>query len=250
MAPDNAFLGFPMAVDESFFGFSQGEPPNQPLWLPDCRLHVKSDRGVLQNAGAVSRWQDYSGFGRHFAQPTVANQPVWTPNIVNGRPVIRFTSGSSHWMSSAIPALSGPVTVAIVFVSQANENIKGLWAWQNSQFATGGSAYFLCHKTTDNFQYYVNATWPAKVALTTGTPYLHIFSWTGSDWKLYVNNDDVRTLLLAQGTAASGTLMYLGCAYNGYSTMDVAEVWAWGRLLSADEIASLKGAVNAEYALW
>lgn len=72
---------------------------------------------VILNGTTVSQWRDISGNGRHATQATKANQPTYTPNGLNGKPVLTF-DGVDDFLSSSgwdglISGLSG-LTISTV----------------------------------------------------------------------------------------------------------------------------------------
>ena len=57
------------------------------LWLDAADAST-----ITLNASTVSGWNDKSGNGRHFAQATSANQPVYTTSALSGKNVVTFVS--------------------------------------------------------------------------------------------------------------------------------------------------------------
>lgn len=82
------------------------------LWLDAADAST-----ITLNGSTVSQWRDKSGNRRHFLQATAANQPTYTPNGLNGKPVVTFDGvddflSSSSW-TGLISGLSG-LTVSCV----------------------------------------------------------------------------------------------------------------------------------------
>jgi hypothetical protein len=87
------------------------------LWLD------ASDAGTLFNAtaggslvaadGAVARWEDKSGNGRHASQSTAGNRPVRKTAIQGGLDVLRF-DGTNDYISTASFSKSAGITVFCV----------------------------------------------------------------------------------------------------------------------------------------
>ncbi|MFM6201253.1 MAG: hypothetical protein ACKPE1_19315, partial [Dolichospermum sp.] len=78
------------------------------LWLPAQMstalwLDAADSSTIILNGATVSQWRDKSGNGRHISQGTAANQPTYTANGLNGKPVLTF-DGSDFF---------NPVTVSL-----------------------------------------------------------------------------------------------------------------------------------------
>lgn len=83
----------------------------------------RADAGTVVDAGKVAQWQDQSGNGRHALQVQPASRPQLVPNVVNGKPVLRF-DGTSHQMSFECP-VNGQCAMTIFLVSTASKNQAG-----------------------------------------------------------------------------------------------------------------------------
>lgn len=94
-----------------------GGQPRNILWL-------RADVGTTPatNGLGVSAWNDQSGNANHFSQATVGNRPVFTTGVVNGRPVLRFTSASSHFISASGTGLNTASAVPFTFFAVTNSN--------------------------------------------------------------------------------------------------------------------------------
>jgi hypothetical protein len=62
-------------------------------------VHLKADQAnvVLGAGNSVSQWNDISGLANNFFQGDGNRQPTWVPNVLGGRPVIRF-DGTTDWL--------------------------------------------------------------------------------------------------------------------------------------------------------
>lgn len=78
--------------------------PFVPTDVSGCVLWLRADLGVTDaGAGAVSAWADQSGAGHNLSQSTSGSRPVYTASIINGQPVIRFTSGGDKFLNFTTP---------------------------------------------------------------------------------------------------------------------------------------------------
>ena len=86
-----------------------GNSTNNIMWL-------KSDAITgLINGDAVQNWLDVSGNGNNVSQATTARRPIYNTNIINGFPVVSFSSGSQHYLTgSLVGTLASPFTILTV----------------------------------------------------------------------------------------------------------------------------------------
>ena len=62
----------------------------------DLLLWLRPDAGVTQDAnGYVTAWSDASGHGNN-AFASLGNEPLWTPDAINGQPVLHFDGSTSY----------------------------------------------------------------------------------------------------------------------------------------------------------
>jgi hypothetical protein len=74
---------------------------HMPVPGPKLRLWLRPDAGVvLSGSNKVSRWEDQSNWGNHAVQTGSSNRPEWVDNVLNRRPVVRFTSGSNTFLNA------------------------------------------------------------------------------------------------------------------------------------------------------
>lgn len=72
-----------------------------PENVPDCCLWLDASSGVTTVDGNVSAWNDRSGNGNHASQSTVGSRPLYVASAQGGRPTLRFTDSSSHYMQTS-----------------------------------------------------------------------------------------------------------------------------------------------------
>ena len=88
------------------------------LWRPadlgaSLALWLDADDAstITLNGSTVSQWDDKSGNGRNVSQATAANQPTYTLNGLNGKPVLTF-DGIDDFMS--VPDFNNAVSLALI----------------------------------------------------------------------------------------------------------------------------------------
>ncbi|MFM6669887.1 MAG: hypothetical protein ACKPJO_07110 [Dolichospermum sp.] len=81
-----------------FFAQNQLWTPSQistALWLDADDANT-----ITLNGSTVSQWNDKSGNGRNATQATASNQPTYTTNGLNGKPVLTFDGINDFLVSS------------------------------------------------------------------------------------------------------------------------------------------------------
>ena len=65
-----------------------------PQTIPGLALWLDANIGssVVRSSGPGSQWNDLSGNSRHFTQGNVPQQPTYVANVLNGKPVVRFSA--------------------------------------------------------------------------------------------------------------------------------------------------------------
>ncbi|MFM6881720.1 MAG: hypothetical protein ACKPKK_13905, partial [Dolichospermum sp.] len=66
----------------------------------DLWLDAADSSTIILNGSTVSQWNDKSGNGRNAIQATAANQPAYTANGLNGKPVLTFDGINDFLVSS------------------------------------------------------------------------------------------------------------------------------------------------------
>jgi hypothetical protein len=96
MAPMNNRLMRPMAK----VGFNPKSVTGLQLWLDasDRNSLFDADTGgsLISADGAVGRWEDKSGNGRHHTQATANNRPLWRETGRNGRGTVEFDGSNDR----------------------------------------------------------------------------------------------------------------------------------------------------------
>lgn len=129
-----------------------------PLSIPGFAGWYKADSLSLANNAAITQWNDSSPFARHLTQGTVANQPLFKTNQVNGFPGILF-DGSNDFFSLPSLTLATDFTVLCVNTSAistgeilgntvTNRQFRVNRSGTNCSFFAGGSEIIMSGGTT------------------------------------------------------------------------------------------------------
>jgi hypothetical protein len=117
-------------------------------------LWLKADAIVgLNDADAVTTWNDSSGGNRHAAQSDAARKPTYKPNVINGKPVVRFVQAAgANTQILKIPHgdeelnLQSDMTIIAVAMTDDSDTMIGKGfqddgAWLFQPFRNGGVAW-------------------------------------------------------------------------------------------------------------
>jgi hypothetical protein len=226
------------------------------------RLWLRADSAVttvnLNGNPVVSSWQDASPQSNHATQSTPASRPLFVPNALNGRPVIRF-DGVNDWLDGNIGTQVGRDRSLFIVYRR------------NTFFANGG--IFSLRSASGNDWNSADA-----MALTHGSTNSHVVTlaqnplfYNGTDsvntYRLLsiIRDTDPVTMringIVQQPTqigpnTSTNTAGYrLGArASNGsqlslFSNIDVAEVLLYNRGLSNQERLAVEAYLAAKYGL-
>lgn len=102
------------------------------LWLDGADTSTMYDAtsggSLVVNNGAVARWEDKSGNGRHATEGILGNRPLRVDSIQNSRPVVRFDGGNDR------------LTVVSPFMQAANAFTIS-WVFTRRGSGTGVDGY-------------------------------------------------------------------------------------------------------------
>ncbi len=95
------------------------------------QLDASNPANLTVSGGSVSAWNDSSGHGVAFTQPTAANQPTYNATGINGLGAVAFDGGFQKLVSSTTTA-----TQTVFFVNQVAgySNLNGIFGQDNGDF--------------------------------------------------------------------------------------------------------------------
>lgn len=239
------------------------EIANLYLWLDG------SDSGTLFDAttggsavaadGAIARWEDKSGNGRHVTQSTSNNRPVRKTAVQNGRDIVRFDGSNDSFVNTSAQFANAPFSAFLVCsrtsLSSAN---CALIAEYNSTTAAY-LALALNQGTSGTFPSAVSIFRVAQAALPsylfTGAGTARVLSYFSAG----VSSGSVTVGVRMDGTpggapATSGLLtnasINIGAAQNGTADFfngDIAEILLYSRQLNASEIVTVETYLSTKW---
>ncbi len=232
-------------------------PAFVPTLLSGCIFWLRADIGITIGTGSantgVSGWKDQSGSGNDAAQATPANQPVYTPNAMNGLPALRMTAANAQWMSTAAFTVGAAATLiaAVQPVASPQASYARLMEQDYS------STYFLgCDSVGSSYKLIVNTnTPPYGVAgggtITSGAPTIVTGKYASPTGSLYVNGALVASDTFTAPTPTSQPLLIskdhaaAGEYWDGY----IAELLIYNRALTKNEFTQVHRYLGARYSI-
>ena len=230
---------------------------------PMCRWVADSLSGTA--GSSVSNWTDSIG-GKNATQPVVGNQPKLYSNVLNGHKTVRFSSGSSQFLTVAAAdspmAAAGSFTMVVVFRTSTpgnssasfyqNTGLLGAeqpgvvtdWAFciNGSELGAGlGAGGNGCN--TDFSRYGGN--------VTDGNPHIGMYVRAGNTITLYVDGAVVASQNSLCPDARGDYPFQIGAMttssyfFNG----DIAEIQLYNRALNSSEIMSDNEMLAATYGI-
>ncbi len=203
-----------------------------PDGLAGLKLWLRADQGVLTSGSSVTNWQDQSGNGYHVTQSVAGQQPELASAVINGLPVVRFTAGSSQYLSHA--SLAGGSTVTFFLVER---NLVGSTGAAPFSFgASGGKMQGIVFQNNGGMQ---------PVMANRGA-----YPYTSTSARIWCSTDDgaassydhltMNGLPAVGGDWGAGSWVApfaVGRRNLGpvYTSGDIAEIVIYNRVLSATE---------------
>jgi probable HAF family extracellular repeat protein len=220
---------------------------NMPL--SEMRFWFKADAGLAQigTNTQINSWEDQSGKGKHGWQTTSANRPQWVADQTNGRPTIRFDGTND---SFSLPNVLSGATQAEAFVvlkSQAEVPTGNRALWK---FGTAGGSS-LRYPGTDGK---IIDDFASSSTFNIGDPspplanyHLYDVSSQSSLWLARVsalgqwtNAANFSSYTNVANTFSPSSSPLIGSSSSVWFGGDIAEVFVYDRVLTADERTAVK----------
>jgi hypothetical protein len=220
-----------------------------PRKISGLNMWLRADKGIILNGSNVSQWQDQSGSSNHVTQSNASNQPGFFENVLNGRPIVKFTA-PNHFMSITAPLTGSTQSIFAVFRNFSSSPVVSSMILCTT--AINGDRYFGVNVQVDGtcFAHFDPSvvTSPA----TAGTKYNVLSAiQNGANARAYINGlggtasssfsiSDTRTLdSLGQYTTP-------GLRING----ELAEIVYYNVVLSETDRQSVENYLNLKYRIY
>jgi hypothetical protein len=222
------------------------------LWLDASAL-------PLNNGDPVAYWEDLSNNGNHATQTDQVRMPTWVSGQLNGLPIVRF-DGVNDVLSTAEPVLGSSHTVFVVVKAPKADQRNGLFG----QWIEGGTNRYIAslHEGGAGPAIVPNAV---KAFIEVSPTVSGHFGATGAinitdffrtrwvkDGTTYRITVDGMERLEKSGVPADVQQRALAIgAFNEFGTVpgrvDIAEVIAYGKVLSTSEMAAVESYLTMKY---
>lgn len=221
-----------------------------PTSISGLKLWLRGDLGVTGTTNVTS-WADQSGNGNDVTQASVPAQPALNASSINSHPAITFASAKALSRSSFAVTAGSARTVFAVCKSAGGvggelltQGVLGSGeVWFSLLTDIGGSKDSVCRDNGD-FAYFT-----PSVTLT-GVPF--IFEQTrpaagaSTDGITQKLNGTPKTVVFNGGPHTLGTELTANTVVGNYSGLDagfdgdIAEVLAWDRVLTPEELVTVR----------
>lgn len=226
--------------------------PFSPQNLPGLAAWYRSDRGLWQDTAGtipavadgdpVGRWDDQSGNGRHLTQATAGLRPLLKLAIQNGRPVVRFASASSQYLTiSGFNPLGGAFT-SVLWGCPVSNSVGASYMAQ-----TGSTSKYGIVLGSDGSigAEKINVAYSSFSVLYTAA--WHNFAWWGQGnlggadvtTNGAVDNGQPGSSTLSSVAASSGLHVGFDGLAGSYWNGDMGEIVICGSILSVAHVTAL-----------
>lgn len=207
----------------------------------------------LSNGGSVVRWPDGAN-NNAMVQTTSANQPTWnsSDSHLNSHPSVSF-NGSSQWIqNSLLTPFSAAQPFSFFIVYYWTTLTSGKYCFDAATTASGSDGPTYYNKTGSAAGFTLGtASAQSPTGLVINTPY--VACCTGISQTEHVGeNKAAFASLTSISSAGTRTItgFTLAASYNGaanFGAVTVAEVFAYGSLISQPDYATIMAALAAKY---
>jgi hypothetical protein len=231
-------------------------PPESPEQINSLAFWYDAAASpTIETEGAIERWDDLSGSGKHAGQAVSSERPIKTTDG-QGRDVVRFDGVDDTLAVAGPPSLAAGVTVFAVFTVRARADFSGI---VSAAAATGvdHEAFFSLQNASaasNQFQWLGHSAEPDPLLIERddhGTVSLAILS-AGSGNAMFQDLDGQGSDTYDISFATPDQIILAGHYDNGtfgYSAIDVYELGVYARALTAGEKGALNGYLRNKYGL-
>ncbi len=215
--------------------------PIIPSDLAGLKLWLKADALALADGAAVATWPDSSGLGNDVTQVTAGARPIFKTGIVNGKPVVRWSSAVLQFLNLTTPISGTTWTIFAVMKTVAGKGICGLGNYTVTTntygplIYTDGTIFFGTQALFASGGNAGSGTFNQIAITTTPTQYL---------------NGVLQTLVTSAGVSATDfTMVGMRIHTDPNSDGDMAELFIYNSVLSNSDRIGIENYLRAKYAL-
>ncbi len=219
-------------------------------------LWYDANQGVSETSGAITQWDDLSGYDNHATPPAVGNRPALVTSAVNGYPTVTF-NGSNDFLTAPDDASLDLTTWSIIIVGIINTHknynafvVKGADAQENYEFLTNfpstGNIHFPVRYTNGDR----STDSESGEVFSTSTYEVHQLDYDQSNFEYYIDGSQTETNSETRTPQTNSNSLYIG---NEQSTSgrnldgSMAEVIIYSSPINDAERLILHNAMAAKY---
>lgn len=215
-----------------------------PTSIPGLLAWFRADSALISTGGRISQVGDLSGNNYNCQQADTLKQPLLIPNILNGRPVMRF-DGTDDFLATGN------------FNSTATQPNTFFVVWSINQLAGAAQVVLSGANNTSTNGIYWNTS--NRINLTAGTavyysktaPFNHLITTAVFNASTSVRENGVSKTLNSTNAGSQGiNLLHLGCNYGsaGFLRGDIAEVVVYDGTLTTQQRNDVETYLRLRYA--
>ena len=221
--------------------------PNFPV-TNGMLLWLRADQGVVtDSSGNVSQWNDQSALGNYAFQASAANQPSLAASSVNGLPAVHFNGPNSlNLQTNMMQGAGAGQIIAVVRIGSNPDAFNTLWVFGKSGI---GTSYF---NTSHYDDFGNNDAAPVDVETSGQISQFYVYDTSIDASGLDVFRSDGIGLWSRQESQASlafSAQPNIGGPGTGSLFGDIAEIFVFGRVLSASEQAQVYSYLATKYGM-
>lgn len=223
--------------------------------IPTSLYDAPSGGSLVAADGAVARWEDQSGVGRHVTQGSSANRPLLRAAGINGRASVDFDGSNDTLTRSA---------QQITDFFNSNQSILTIVVQTQDAATVYNASFYIASNTYNRLSFFatygniiysditsVNAGGRLYVTQPAGwddAPQVLAFARSGSNGYIVANNITIATKSDYSDSASSASLtMSIGSGDSCYHGGQIAEINIWA--ISPSEFLA-KRAWNSRQRKW
>lgn len=215
-------------------------------------LWLKADSLSLNDGDTITTWSDSSGNG-YDASGSGATPPAYTANVLNGKPVVRFSGSNGFQLSSGASANFSIGAYTIIAVAKRT---SGTTVISKNTTSTGGAGRRKIQMTLGSSSMGLNSGGDGTAISTTATTssfgLFAIVARGDSDHDLVANGTLTNSTTTLGDSTFNTALVEIGQAFsNGAErlTGDIAEIIMYSRAISSDQVIAIENYLYAKYNL-
>lgn len=212
-----------------------------PTDIAGLTIWLKADAiAGLNDGDAVATWADSSGNGNNATQVVAGNRPIYERNILNRKPVVRFTAANAHTMAFAV----GPANQANLTIFWVGKHTSATaYSWVLG--CSGGTGGLLLYRLTNAQTVTMTGGISRRYSNTSTTNHYETWRYTGGAPSVEAWDNGVSQTVTGAGVlpakigATAGT-WGLGGVLTAYFDGDLAELLIYYGALTDPERESVE----------